>query len=90
MSTLAQTSPVFPADGRPERTAPRQAPADTLADGAGRAADPEEVLVRDARAGLSPSQMVERKLQSLLNGRPLPPGPACLSAARRPARSLEL
>ncbi len=32
---------------------------------------PEETLITDARAGLSPAQMVERKLISLLNGRPL-------------------
>lgn len=32
----------------------------------------EETLVVDSRAGLSPSQMVERKLQGLLRGTPLP------------------
>jgi hypothetical protein len=32
----------------------------------------EEVMVADDRAGLSPSQMVERKLVSLLKAAPLP------------------
>jgi hypothetical protein len=32
----------------------------------------EESLVTDARAGLTPSQMVERKLLSLLKSSPLP------------------
>jgi hypothetical protein len=32
----------------------------------------DEALVSDARAGLTPSQMVERKLMSLLNSTPLP------------------
>jgi hypothetical protein len=32
----------------------------------------EEDLVSDARAGLSPSEMVERKLVSLLQSMPLP------------------
>ncbi len=32
----------------------------------------EETLVADARAGLTPSQMVERKLRGLLRGGPLP------------------
>jgi hypothetical protein len=32
----------------------------------------EESLVTDTRAGLSPAQMVERKLVSLLPGTPLP------------------
>jgi hypothetical protein len=34
--------------------------------------DCEEALVADPRAGLTPSQMVERKLLSLLDGRALP------------------
>jgi hypothetical protein len=33
---------------------------------------PEETLVRDRRAGLSPAQMVERKLIFLLRGNSLP------------------
>jgi hypothetical protein len=32
----------------------------------------EEALVLDARAGLTPAEAVERKLASLLQGRPLP------------------
>jgi hypothetical protein len=32
----------------------------------------EEALVEDVRAGLTPSQMVERKLVSLLKSSPLP------------------
>ena len=32
----------------------------------------EEALVEDVRAGLTPSQMVERKLVSLLKSNPLP------------------
>ncbi len=32
----------------------------------------EESLVRDARAGLTPAQMVERKVASLLKSQPLP------------------
>jgi hypothetical protein len=42
---------------------------------------PQEILVSDPRAGLSPAQMVERKLVSLLRSAPIPvsrlrsPGP---------------
>ena len=32
----------------------------------------EEALVADPRAALTPAQMVERKLDSLLNSQPLP------------------
>jgi len=32
----------------------------------------EEALIADARAGLTPAQMVERKLQSLLKTNPVP------------------
>lgn len=32
----------------------------------------EETLIADARAGLTPSQLVERKLISVLRGGPLP------------------
>ena len=38
------------------------------------AAPSEEVLVTDVRAGLTPAQMVERKLISLLASAPPPPG----------------
>jgi len=34
---------------------------------------PEEVLVADVRAGLTPSDMVERKLMGLLHGTSVPP-----------------
>lgn len=81
MSTLSQAN-AAPVDLRDERLSPRP-PADKPS----RDAEPEEVLIRDARAGLSPSQMVERKLLSLLNGRPLPASQVLLSSARRPARS---
>jgi hypothetical protein len=36
------------------------------------AAAPEEALVSDARSGLTPADMVERKLVSLLQSAPLP------------------
>jgi hypothetical protein len=36
------------------------------------AAPPEESLVSDSRAGLTPAEMVDRKLVSLLPGAPLP------------------
>jgi hypothetical protein len=39
----------------------------------------DEVMIADARAGLSPSQMVERKLLSLLKATPLPM--SCLQMA---------
>ena len=32
--------------------------------------EPEELLVVDARAGLTPAQMVEQKLLTLLDGQP--------------------
>jgi hypothetical protein len=32
---------------------------------------PEEVLIADVRSGLSPADMVERKLQDLLRGSPV-------------------
>lgn len=50
------------------------------------AAAEEETLVLDARAGLSPSQMVERKLLRLLNGKPLPLDRLGPAAGRRAAR----
>lgn len=65
MSTLSNLAST-PAAGSRLWTALRQetvAPARAAAD---------ESLVADARAGLSPSQLVERKLLTLLDGRPLP------------------
>ncbi len=44
----------------------------------------EEALVADPRAALTPAQMVERKLASLLNARPLPVSQ--LRTARRTIR----
>jgi hypothetical protein len=54
--------------------APGLPPAKPVADEAvGTVADgTEEALVEDVRAGLTPSQMVERKLVSLLKSNPLP------------------
>jgi len=46
----------------------------------------DEVLVADSRAGLSPSEMVERRLFSLLNGKPLPANASLTSAAHRYVR----
>lgn len=85
MTTLSQTASVSPAEIRKARPAPRPPAAEPPE--APRAAAPEEVLVRDARSGLSPSQMVERKLLTLLNGRPMPVSHVLLASARRPARS---
>jgi hypothetical protein len=49
--------------------------------------DAEEILIMDARAQLSPAQMVEQKLLSLLEGRPLPFSQMLLSALpRQPGR----
>jgi hypothetical protein len=36
------------------------------------AASPRESLVQDARSGLTPAQMVERKLAALLHSTPMP------------------
>jgi hypothetical protein len=44
----------------------------------------EEALVADARAGVTPAQMVERKLASLLKSQPLPV--SHLMTARRTSR----
>jgi hypothetical protein len=44
----------------------------------------EEVLVTDARAGLTPAQMVERKLVSLLQSATLPVSRFQSSVQRRP------
>ena len=43
----------------------------------------EESLVTDSRAGMTPSQMVERKLIGLLRGRSLPVSQLLASARRR-------
>ena len=43
----------------------------------------EEVMVADVRAGLTPSQMVERKLVSLLKATPLPMSRLQTTGARR-------
>jgi hypothetical protein len=45
--------------------------------------DPEDTLVTDARAGLSPAQMVNGRLATLLLRAPLPS--AALPVSRRPA-----
>jgi hypothetical protein len=45
----------------------------------------EESLVTDSRAGLTPSQMVERKLVCLLKSSPLPVSQ--LNSGRRASRS---
>ena len=56
---------------RPERSsAPRTVVPPSAQDSAPTAL--EESLVADARAGLTPAQMVERKLASLLKSNPLP------------------
>lgn len=43
----------------------------------------EETLVTDSRAGVTPSQMVERKLIGLLRGTPLPVSQLLTGARRR-------
>jgi hypothetical protein len=47
---------------------------------------PQEALVTDTRAGLTPAQMVERKLVSLLSSTPMPVSQ--LQATRAPSRAL--
>lgn len=44
----------------------------------------EEVLVMDPRAGLTPAQVVERKLVALLNSVPLPMSRMETTGPRRP------
>lgn len=44
---------------------------------------PQETLVNDARAGLTPSQLVERKLIALLRSTILPASHLQVSRARR-------
>jgi hypothetical protein len=44
----------------------------------------DEALVTDARAGLTPAQMVERRLVSLLQSTPLPVSRLQAPAPRRP------
>lgn len=48
-------------------------------------AESEETLVSDARAGLTPAQMVERKLATLLQSAPLPVSNRLVTAATQPA-----
>ena len=49
------------------------------------AAPQDESLVRDPRAGLTPAQMVERKLMSLLQSTPLTLSRQQAAGPRRPA-----
>ncbi len=83
MSTLTRTLPPRPGIAPPPPVAsatPLPRPLERLRDGAvppappGRLAteDGDEALVADPRASLTPSQMVERKLLTLLDGRALP------------------
>jgi hypothetical protein len=44
----------------------------------------EEAMIADVRAGLTPAQMVERKLVSLLKATPLPRSRLQPTGARRP------
>ena len=44
----------------------------------------EDTLVTDARAGLTPAQLVERKLVSLMPSAPLPVSRLRATAVRRP------
>jgi hypothetical protein len=44
---------------------------------------PQEMLVNDSRAGLSPSQMVERKLAAMLDNTLLPASQLQASRTRR-------
>ena len=44
---------------------------------------PQETLVNDSRAGLTPAQMVERKLVTLLRSTPLPASQLQESRMRR-------
>ena len=64
-----------PSTALPRAAAPGLLPATkpVAEEAVGTAADgTEEALVEDVRAGLTPSQMVERKLVSLLKSNPLP------------------
>ena len=47
------------------------------------ASAPQEMLVNDARAGLTPAQMVERKLVALLHSTILPTSHLQVSRTRR-------
>lgn len=51
---------------------------------AGPVVNREEVMVADVRAGLTPAQMVERRLVSLLKATPLPLSQLQATGARRP------
>ena len=80
----ATPAPLAPAADLEGSTAPEE-----LQDAAGAQsltppAAEEEALVTDARAGLTPAQMVERKLVSLLKSNPLPV--SHVMAASRPLR----
>jgi hypothetical protein len=46
----------------------------------------DEALVRDGRAGLTPAEMVERKLVTLLNGTALPLSRLHTSRTERPMK----
>lgn len=87
MSTLSQSLQNFssPRPGRPETTAAARTDVPDLVDYRTEAVA-DEVLVADSRAALSPSEMVERKLFSLLNGKPLPANAVLSSAAHRYVR----
>lgn len=67
----ATTAPLAPAAG-PERATSPEEFRDTAGTQGLAPPDLEEALVTDARAGLTPAQMVERKLVSLLKSNPLP------------------
>jgi hypothetical protein len=67
-----------------ERTTSLALPDDK--NGTGQTQMPQEILVTDARAGLTPAQMVERRLVALLGNAPVPLSQ--LQATTRPRRSL--
>jgi hypothetical protein len=48
------------------------------------AGPPQELLVRDDRSGLTPAEMVERKLMRMLNNTPLPTSRLSWPGPRRP------
>jgi hypothetical protein len=51
---------------------------------------PDETMIPDARAGLSPRDMVEGKLLHALRAQPrIPAGSTRENASRRPARTVE-
>jgi hypothetical protein len=79
MELLAYTSVVIANPSDDSADAPDPAPVVHVC------LDAEEALVVDARAGLSPAQMVERKLASLLGGHSLPV--SHLMTSRRTSRN---